>query len=100
MPSTMLTPRAGNWPLSALLALLLPVLLMAGCATPPAPLPPKPVPPVQLPALAPPPPKPLICSPDCLTGWQSEQQRLLNMLTPQRQTPAIAEAPTPAPARH
>ncbi len=99
MPSTMPTPRAGNWPLSALLVLLMLALLTAGCATPPEPLPLKPVKAVQLPPLDPPPPKPSICLPNCLTAWQAGQQHLLSTLMPQKPTPATAESPTPAPAK-
>ena len=99
MHSTTPTPPASNWPLNALLALLLPVLLMSGCATQPEPLQPKPVKAVQLPPLDPPPPKPSICLPDCLTAWQAEQASLLSTLTPQQTTPNIAEPPTNAPEK-
>ena len=99
MHSTTPTPPDSNWPLSAALALLLPALLMAGCATPPAPLQPKPVRAVQLPPLGPPPQKPSICLPDCLTAWQAEQQRLLSTLIPRRTTPNTAEPPTTAPEK-
>ena len=90
--------RAENWTLNAALALLMLVLLMAGCAAPQPLMQPPPVKAVQLPPLAPPPPKPSICLPDCLTAWQSEQQHLLNMLMPQPTTPAIAAMPMTAPA--
>lgn len=99
MPSINPTKRVENWPLNAMLALLMLALLIAGCTTAPAPLQPKPVKPVRLPALDHPPPKPSICSPDCLTAWREEQQRLLNTLTPQRPTPAIAEAHTTKPEK-
>jgi hypothetical protein len=63
---------------------LVALLLIAGCATPPAPLPPEPVviqpKRLPLPPEARQPPVPAICLPTCLEGWQRTVEQWLQKL--------------------
>lgn len=102
MQQTNTPKRKENWPMNAALALLMLALLMAGCAAPQKPMPPQPVRSVQIPPLpetSRPPQKPLICSPDCLTAWQAEQQHLLNLLMRHTPEPQLAQPTTTAPVK-
>lgn len=64
--------------------LLLPLLLVAGCASPRLPLPPAVVAPPRIPPLpqeARQPPTPAWCSPTCSDGWRREAETWQSLLT-------------------
>lgn len=81
---------------------LLLVLWLTGCATPPVPLPPLPVKPVQIPALpsyAKQPPMPPECLPTCENRLTIMRESWLEQLTTLTLQGPLVNAPTTPPAK-